>query len=131
MLVAFVGLVLVSSQDLSLTPPRPAVQCATHMTNAGAMRNCLSDLLDTAEGQLETALEAAREEAAMSDLDSGSMFDAAGALERAHAAWTAYRDAECSRRGSLMFISEDSREQLVLDCQISLTRQRTTELQEM
>lgn len=130
MLVAFAGFALFAAQDLSLQPPRPAVECSAHMTSPRAMRGCLEDLLRDAEDDLDRAVAAASEEAAVSDLDSGSMFDAAGSLSRAQTAWIAYRDAECARRGALMFISDDSREQLVLDCQIGLTRARTRELQE-
>ncbi len=128
MLVAFAGFAFLSAQGLALEAPRPAVECSAHMTEPRAMRNCLNDLLREAERSLADAVEAAQAEAAGSDLDSGGMFDAAGALERAQTAWTAYRDAECARRGALMFISDDARDQLVLDCQIAETRDRTREL---
>ncbi|MBR9824728.1 MAG: DUF1311 domain-containing protein [Alphaproteobacteria bacterium] len=131
MLVAFVGFALFTAQDLNLPMPRPAVECSSNMTNPRAMRDCLQDLLRDAERDLDAAVESARQETQVSDLDSGGMFDAAGALERAQDAWSAYRDAECARRGALMFIGEDQRDQLVLDCQVTETRARTRELQEM
>lgn len=131
MLVAFAAFAVLTAQGLDLPNPRPAVECSAQMTNPRGMRDCLRDLLREAERDLDAALEGAREEARSSDLDSGGMFDAEGALMRAQSAWTAYRDAECERRGALMFISQDGREQLVLDCQISTTRDRARELREM
>ncbi len=113
-----------------ITLPRPAVECAQHLTNARARHNCLEDLLGQAETQMDAAAAGASEEAELADLDSGGMFGAAAALEAAQAAWMAYRDAECARRGALMILSEDSRRDVLLDCQISLTRARTTELEE-
>lgn len=58
-------------------------------------------------------------------------FDATGHLETAQSAWLAYRDAECDRRTSLMFISAESREEIGLDCRITLTRARADELERM
>lgn len=107
------------------------MECAEHLTDWRARRNCLNDLLDAAERRLETAVEAARAEAAESDLDSGGRFDATGHLETAQSAWLAYRDAECDRRTSLMFISAESREEIGLDCRITLTRARADELERM
>lgn len=120
-----------TGQMPDFTPPRPAVECAEHLTDWPARRSCLRDLLETAEAGLDSAVEAARAEAAESDLDSGGHFDAAGHLERAQTAWLAYRDAECDRRTALMFIGADSREELGLDCRITLTRERTAELRDM
>lgn len=120
-----------AAQMPDFTPPRPAVECAEHLTDWPARRSCLRDLLDAAEEALAAAVEAAQAEAVESDLDSGGHFDAAGHLDRAQTAWTAYRDAECDRRTSLMFIGADSREELGLDCRITLTRARTAELETM
>ncbi len=111
--------------------PRPAVECAEHLTDWSARRSCLRRLLSDAEDELDGAAEGAREEARMIDLDTGGQFHAADRLETAQAAWLAYRDAECDRRVALMFISEQSREEIGLDCRISLTRDRARELREM
>jgi len=129
MLVAFAGLALMSTQMPVFQPPRPAVECSSHMTDHGAMENCLEGLLRDAEDALETAVDAAAAEADASDEDSGGLFDAGGATARAQAAWETYRDAECDRRGALMFVSNEDRREMVLDCQISLTRARTRELE--
>ncbi|WP_417481394.1 lysozyme inhibitor LprI family protein [Maricaulis sp.] len=110
--------------------PRPAFECAEHVTDARARRACLNTLLREAETQLQAAHEQAREDASESDLDSGGMFHAAASLDEAQAVWTRYRDAECVRRGSLMFVSETSREEIILDCRIALDRARAAELLE-
>ncbi|WP_417490747.1 lysozyme inhibitor LprI family protein [Maricaulis sp.] len=110
--------------------PRPAFECAEHVTDARARRSCLNTLLREAETQLQAAQEQAREEARDSDLDSGGMFQAEASLDNAQAIWMQYRDAECARRGSLMFVSESSREEIVLDCRIALDRARAAELLE-
>ena len=134
MLTAVIGiLVLGTFQDLGqadaqTVQARPAVECAAHLMNDRARRNCLNDLLERANGQLDTSHASAREEAGEIDLDTGSMFQAASNLDTAQAAWISYRDAECARRGSLMFVSEASREEIVIDCQIALTRARSSEL---
>lgn len=115
---------------LGLPNPRPAFECAEHVTDARARRSCLNDLLRAAETDLQAAHEQAREDARESDLDSGSMFNAEASLDEAQAVWSRYRDAECVRRGSLMFVSADSREEIVLDCRIALDRARASELLE-
>ena len=119
---------LVLQQPVTL--PRPAVECAAHLTNPRARHNCLGDLLQEAEAAMAAAAAGAAEEAELADLDTGGMFGASAALEAAQGAWTTYRDAECARRGALMILSEESRRDVVLDCQIALTRARTTELSE-
>jgi len=134
MLSAVIGILVMGSfQDLGQADARPvvtrpAVECAEHLMNDRARRNCLEDLLESANEQLEASHASAREEAGEFDLDTGSMFQAASNLDTAQAAWISYRDAECARRGSLMFVSEASREEIIIDCQIALTRARTTEL---
>lgn len=110
--------------------PRPAFECAEHVTDARARRSCLDALAGTAASDLQAAHEAARQEARESDLDSGGLFNAEAGLDQAQASWVRYRDAECTRRGSLMLVSEQSREEIVLDCQISLDRSRASELWE-
>jgi hypothetical protein len=57
------------AQPLDLPTPRPAVECAEHLTNWGARRNCLRGLLNTAEDALDDAADAAREEADEVDAD--------------------------------------------------------------
>ena len=108
--------------------PRPAFECAEHVTDARARRSCLNTLLREAETDLLAAHTQARADARESDLDSGNMFDAEASLDQAQLIWTQYRDAECTRRGSLMFVSAESREEIVLDCQIGLDRARASEL---
>jgi uncharacterized protein YecT (DUF1311 family) len=120
-----------TAQMPEFTPPRPAVECSEHLTDWPARRSCLRGLLDEAETALDAAVDAARAEAEESDLDTAGHFHAVARLEAAQSAWLAYRDAECDRRTALMFIGEDSREEIGLDCRISLTRARTTELREM
>jgi uncharacterized protein YecT (DUF1311 family) len=131
MLSLFLASLTLGAQMPEFAPPRPAVECAEHLTDWRARRGCLVGLLERAEDELAAAVDAAREEASGSDLDSGGLFHAEAALDAAQAAWTAYRDAECERRGALMFISAESREEIGLDCRISLTRARATELREM
>lgn len=106
---------------------RPMIECSEHMNNDRALRSCLSDLLETAEDDLDSALDAARQEASEIDLDMPGVADASSRLETAHTAWIAYRDAECERRASLLLIGDDA-EAVATDCRISLTRTRTTEL---
>lgn len=125
-------LALISVQEADLPPPlerdfRPSVQCAEHLTDARARTNCLEGLLDQAEDQLETALTAAREEAREIDLDMPGAANAEGALEAAHTAWIAYRDAECTRRASLLLLGDHGDDER-LDCQVTLTRARAAEL---
>ncbi|WP_417496369.1 lysozyme inhibitor LprI family protein [Maricaulis sp.] len=131
-MLVFVMALLVQGDvpSLGAPNPRPAFECAEHVTDARARRSCLNALASAAAGDLQTAHEAAREEARESDLDSGGLFNAEASLDEAQVSWLQYRDAECSRRGSLMFISEQSREEIVLDCQISLDRARAAELLE-
>jgi len=129
MLSAFVGILAVGMvQDLGQSDARPAVECAEHMMNDRARRNCLEGLLEAADDDLQAVHNAAREEASELDLDTGGMFQAVSSLDTAQDAWLGYRDTECARRGSLMFVSEASRDEIIIDCQIALTRARTTEL---
>ena len=118
-----------ATQDLALAPRRPLVECSQHLTNDRARHNCLRDLLRTAERALDTTLDATRHEAEESDLDSGGMFRAEEMLETAHQHWQTYRDSECGRRGALMFVSEASRTDITLDCQVAMTRARRLELE--
>jgi uncharacterized protein YecT (DUF1311 family) len=129
-MLVLVMTLLVQGDVAPLGPPnpRPAFECAEHVTDARARRSCLNDLLREAETDLQEAHQQARDEAREADLDSGSMFHAEASLDQAQAVWTRYRDAECVRRGSLMFVSAESREEIVLDCQIGLDRARATEL---
>lgn len=120
-----------AAQMPEFTPPRPAVECAEHLTDWPARRRCLRGLLEDAEAALERAAGAALEEARTSDSDSGGHFSAEAHFEAAQTAWQAYRDAECDRRTALMFIGEESREEIGLDCRITLTRTRTLELETM
>lgn len=131
-MLVFVMAVLVQGHVPALGPPnpRPAFECAEHVTDARARRTCLDGLLRDAESDLQAAHEQAREDAVESDLDSGNMFHAVASLDEAQEIWTQYRDAECTRRGSLMFVSESSREEIVLDCRIALDRARAAELLE-
>lgn len=122
------SLMLVVQEPVTL--PRPAVECAAHLTDARARHNCLGELLEQAEAAMDAAASGAAEEAELADLDTGGMFGATAALEAAQSAWTDYRDAECARRGALMILSEDSRRDVMLDCQIALTRARAAELDE-
>lgn len=110
-------------------PARPMIECSEHLNDGRALNRCLGGLLDTAEDQLDAALEAARNEAAEIDLDLPGLANATAHLDRAHSAWTAYRDAECQRRASLLMIGDDG-EAIALDCRISVTRARTRELRE-
>ncbi|SDL77745.1 lysozyme inhibitor LprI family protein [Maricaulis salignorans] len=131
-MLIFVMALLVQGDVPVLGAPnaRPAFECAEHVTDARARRSCLSALASAAADDLRAAHEAARQEARESDLDSGNLFNAEASLDQAQASWTRYRDAECVRRGSLMFISDSSREEMILDCQISLDRARAAELLE-
>ncbi len=131
-MLVFVMTLLVQGDVPELGPPnpRPAFECAEYVTDARARRACLETLLREAETDLQAAQEQARDDARDSDLDSGSLFQAEASLDRAQSVWLQYRDAECVRRGSLMFVSESSREEIVLDCQISLDRARAAELLE-
>ncbi|MEE2566146.1 lysozyme inhibitor LprI family protein [Hyphobacterium marinum] len=108
-------------------PRRPAVECAEHVRDDDARRDCLEDLLDNAEGGLAAAIAAAHDEAAEIDADFPGFANATDRLNAAHAAWFAYRDAECARRASLLLMGEDG-EELALDCRIALTRARAAEL---
>ena len=132
MIEAFFLLTLVS-QDAALPdysgPARPMIECSEHLNDGRALNRCLEGLLDTAEDQLDEALDAARDEAAEIDLDLPGLANATAHLDRAHTAWIAYRDAECQRRASLLMIGDDG-EANALDCRISLTRDRTAELRE-
>lgn len=128
--ISGIYLAAMAVQDLTLPTPRPAVECAAHLTNWNARRNCLRELLETAGDRLDTAAEAARTEANAVDADSGGRFGAREAFDAAQSAWMTYRDAECTRRSAAMFLSEASREEITLDCQISLTRARADELAE-
>jgi uncharacterized protein YecT (DUF1311 family) len=131
-MLLFVAGVLVSSsmQDLGPQSPRPAYECAEHLTDDRARRNCLRDLLDDAEDQLEAAQAIAAQEARESDLDTGGMFGAVDALETAQQVWVIYRDAECNRRSSLLFVDDAAREEVTQDCRIALSRARAAELLE-
>ena len=110
-MLVFVMALLVQGDvpNLGAPNPRPAFECAEHVTDARARRSCLNALASAAAGDL---------------------LNAEASLDEAQLRWLQYRDAECSRRGSLMFISEQSREEIVLDCQISLDRARAAELLE-
>ncbi|RKR04112.1 lysozyme inhibitor LprI family protein [Maricaulis maris] len=130
LVIAGLFVAALAGQDLAFPAPRPAVECSEHLTDWRARRNCLRDLLGTAEDGLETATDAAREEADEIDADSAGRFGARRALDAAQTAWTVYRDAECTRRAAAMFLSEESREEITLDCQIDLTRARARELAE-
>ena len=130
-LITGIFVAALGAQPLDLPTPRPAVECAEHLTNWGARRNCLRGLLNTAEDALDDAADAAREEADEVDADSAGRFGARAAFDTAQSAWLTYRDAECSRRAATMFLSADSREEITLDCQISLTRSRAHELAEL
>lgn len=110
-------------------PRRPAVECAEHVRDDNARRDCLEDLLDNAEDGLASALADARAEAAEIDADFPGFANATDRLNAAHAAWFAYRDAECARRASLLLMGEEG-EELALDCRIALTRARAEELRE-
>lgn len=110
-------------------PARPMIECSEHLNDDRALRGCLEGLLSSAEDQLDGALEAARNEAAEIDLDMPGLADADAHLDAAHSAWTAYRNAECQRRASLLMIGDDG-EAVALDCRITLTHARTTELRE-
>lgn len=118
-----------ATQDLALAPRRPLVECSEHLTNARARHGCLRDLLRDAERELDAALENTRRDAEDADLDSGGMFRAAERFDTAQTHWQTYRDAECARRGALMFVSEDSRTDITLDCQVAMTRARASELE--
>lgn len=107
---------------------RPMIECSEHMNDDRALRSCLSGLLEAAEDDLDTALAAARQEASEIDLDMPGVADAASRLSAAHSAWITYRDAECERRASLLLIGDDS-DAMAMDCRITLTRARTTELE--
>jgi len=124
---------LITMQDAEIPrfggPVRPMVECSEHMNSDRALRNCLGDLLDDAEGQLDDAIAAARQEARDIDLDMPGIANAVHHLEAAHSAWTAYRDAECQRRATLLMIGDDG-EAVATDCRIAVTRARTTELRE-
>lgn len=125
-------LALAAIQADDLPPPlqrdfRPSVECAQHLTDDSARRSCLNDLLDTAEDQLDTALEAAREEASAIDMDMPGATAAEAHLEAAHTAWIAYRDAECARRASLLILGQHGEDER-LDCLVTETRARTAEL---
>lgn len=127
-----IALALFAVQEADLPPPlerdfRPSVQCAQHLTDNGARTNCLEDLLDAAESELDTALAAAREEAAAIDMDMPGAANAEANLAAAHAAWTAYRDAECARRASLLLLGQHGEDER-LDCLVTLTRARAAEL---
>jgi uncharacterized protein YecT (DUF1311 family) len=121
------------SQDAALpdysAPVRPMIECSEHLNEGRALNRCLEGLLDTAADQLDDALDAARDEAAEMDLDLPGLSNATAHLDRAHSTWIAYRDAECQRRASLLMIGDDG-EAIALDCRISMTRARTTELRE-
>ena len=108
---------------------RPMIECCEHLNDDRALRRCLEGLLSSAEDQLDGALEAASNEAAEIDLDMPGLADASAHLDIAHSAWTAYRNAECQRRASLLMIGDEG-EAVALDCRIVLTRARTTELRE-
>ena len=86
-------------------------------------------MLRDAERELDAALENTRRDAEDADLDSGGMFRAAERLDTAQTHWQTYRDAECARQGALMFVSEDSRTDITLDCQVAMTRARASELE--
>ncbi len=131
-MLVFVMALLVQGDVPALGEPnsRPAFECAEHLTDARARRSCLDALLRDAETDLQAAHTQARADAREADLDSGNLFQAEASLDQAQAVWTQYRDAECTRRGALMFVSAESREELVLDCRIDLDRARASELLE-
>lgn len=108
--------------------PRPALECAEHVTDARARQNCLRDLLRTSESELTSAREWAASEAADVDLMHPGAGRAQSALEAAQTAWVAYRDAECARQASLMLIDEGTQDEIRMDCQIALNRDRIAEL---
>tara|TARA_R110000868_G_scaffold411318_1_gene703092 strand:- start:14567 stop:14965 length:399 start_codon:yes stop_codon:yes gene_type:complete len=116
--------------QLGAVNQRPAFECAEHVTDDRARRSCLDSLLREAETGLAGAHEQASEDAREFDLDSGGMFGAEAALDHAQEIWIQYRDAECARRGALMFVNEASRAEIVLDCRIALDRARAQELLE-
>ena len=130
MLSIVVGfLALGAAQGLEPQSARPVLECASSLTNPRDRRSCLNQLFGASEASLDAAHAAARTEASESDLDSGGRFHAATNLDNAQNAWAVYRDAECERRGALMFVSQESRDEIILDCRISLTRARTNELE--
>ena len=117
-----------ASQLAPAGPLQPGVACAEHLTDWRARRSCLSDLLESAEDEMRVAANEAGQEAREIDLDTLSHFRAEASLRAAQDAWAAFRDAECARRSALMFVSEESREEMGLSCRIELTRERAAAL---
>ena len=117
-----------ATQEVGPQDARPSLECAAHVRNDRARRNCLNALMETAEDELDAAMRAAVTEAEEIDLETGGILGAADAYEAAHAAWQTYRDRECERRAALMLLDAGSREELATDCRISLTRARRDEL---
>ena len=116
------------SLPADLPQPRPAVQCAAHMQDRGALRNCLEELEEDALERLDAVLANARAETTEIDADSVGQLNTAAELEASQTAWEAYVDAECERRGGLFLMPGSQAADLVLDCRISFIRERTDEL---
>ena len=115
---------------IGMTDARPTRECGAHLTDPRARKSCMDELFSETMDALEVAQQLAREDARDNDLITGGLFDAEQAFDAARIAWEIYRDAECTRRAALMMVAEDSREELVLDCRIILTRARAAELSE-
>lgn len=115
---------------IGMADARPTRECAVHLTAPRARRDCMNDLYTDAANALEAANHAAADEARDIDLTSGGLFGAERALDDARSAWAIYRDAECARRASLMMITDESRDEIVQDCRIVLTRARAAELRD-
>ncbi|MHA6289355.1 lysozyme inhibitor LprI family protein [Maricaulis sp. CAU 1757] len=131
MLSVFLLSVSLGASQLAPTAPlQPGVACAEHLTDWRARRSCLSDLLDSAESDMRDAANEAGQEAREIDLDTQAHFRAEASLRAAQDAWVVFRDAECARRSALMFVSEQSREEMGLSCRIELTRERTGQLEQ-
>ena len=127
-LIALLGAQPAMDGEMDFPEVRPAVECARHLHDDRARRACLRDLESQADEALSAIAEAAAAEAGEIDRDTGGRFGAAGRFTAAQSAWTAYRDAECSRRSGLLILPEAQQEELAADCRISMSRARADEL---
>jgi len=128
MLFSLAAMMLLAQPEMEAAAARPAMECSQHLTDDGARRACLRDLMRAAQSDLEAAADSARAEARELDLDTGGMLDAAEAFGDAQSAWMRYRDAECARRSSRVMMGGAAREEISTDCRIALSRERAQEL---
>lgn len=118
--------VLAAAASLAAAPPAepagPAPKCPGESTIE--INDCQSAVLAKAEGELKRYLAEARKRLQSEAADDAGAAKALAQIDKAQAAWMAYREAEC---GALYdyWSSGTIRNTIALTCEIDLTRART------